>query len=98
MTIPSLRLIFMGTPAFSLPTLQTLLNSRHQVVAVYSQPPRPSGRGHQIQMSAVHQLAAAQRIPIFTPPHLKDQEEQALFASHKADLAIVIAYGLILPK
>lgn len=98
MTTPPLRIIFMGTPAFSVPTLQALLGSRHKVAAVYTQPPRPSGRGHQIQMSAVHQLAVAEGIPIFTPPSLKKEEEQALFASHKADLAIVIAYGLILPK
>lgn len=98
MTTPPLRIIFMGTPAFSVPTLQTLLKSRHKVIAVYSQPPRPSGRGHQIQRSAVHQLAATAEIPIFTPSSLKSEEEQVLFASHKADLAVVIAYGLILPK
>ena len=57
MNTAPLRLIFMGTPAFSVPTLQALVNSRHQVVAVYSQPPRPSGRGHQVQKSPVHQLA-----------------------------------------
>lgn len=93
-----LRIIFMGTPAFSVPTLQTLLSSRHQVVAVYSQPPRPSGRGHQVQKSAVHRLAESAGIPIFTPVSLKNEEEHTLFASHKADTAIVVAYGLILPK
>jgi methionyl-tRNA formyltransferase len=98
MTILPLRLIFMGTPLFSVPTLQALVNSHHQVVAVYSQPPRPSGRGHQVQMSAVHQLAITKDVPVFTPSSLKSEEEQALFASHQADLAIVVAYGLILPK
>lgn len=93
-----LRIIFMGTPAFSVPTLQTLLSSRHQIVAVYSQPPRPSGRGHKVQNSAIHQLALSAGIPIFTPASLKTEEVQALFASHKADIAIVVAYGLILPK
>jgi methionyl-tRNA formyltransferase len=93
-----LRIIFMGTPEFSVPTLQALLNSRHQVVAVYSQPPRPSGRGHQIQKSAVHKLATSVAIPVFTPVNLRSEEEQALFASHKADIAVVVAYGLILPK
>ena len=93
-----LRIIFMGTPEFSVPTLQALLGSRHHVVAVYSQPPRPSGRGHQIQKSAVHQLATSVGIPVFTPVNLKSEEEQILFASHKADIAIVVAYGLILPK
>lgn len=98
MIMDPLRIIFMGTPAFSVPTLQTLLSSRHQVVAVYSQPPRPSGRGHQIQKSAVHNLAVSAGIPVFTPVSLKGEEEQALFASHQADIAVVIAYGLILPK
>lgn len=98
MTTSPLRIIFMGTPTFSIPTLQALLESRHKVVAVYSQPPRPSGRGHQIQKSSVHQLAATAGIPIFTPSSLKNDEEQALFASHNADLAVVVAYGLILPK
>ncbi|MGV8948113.1 MAG: methionyl-tRNA formyltransferase [Candidatus Paracaedibacter sp.] len=93
-----LRIIFMGTPAFSVPTLQALLNSRHQVVAVYSQPPRPSGRGHQIQKSAIHQLATSEGIAVFTPVNLRNEEEKTLFASHKADIAVVIAYGLILPK
>lgn len=97
MGIPPLRLIFMGTPVFSVPTLQTLLDSRHQVVAVYSQPPRPKDRGHHLHMSAVHQLAAASQVPVFTPTSLKN-EEQAIFASHQADLAVVVAYGLILPK
>lgn len=98
MNTAPLRLIFMGTPAFSVPTLQALVNSRHQVVAVYSQPPRPSGRGHQVQKSPVHQLAEERGIPIFTPKSLKGEVEQAEFAAHKADLAIVIAYGLILPQ
>jgi methionyl-tRNA formyltransferase len=98
MSTAPLRLIFMGTPAFSVPTLQTLVDSRHQVVAVYSQPPRPSGRGHHVQKSAIHQLAEKHGIPIFTPASLKSAEEQDLFASHHADASIVIAYGLILPQ
>jgi methionyl-tRNA formyltransferase len=98
MSIPALRLIFMGTPAFSVPTLQTLVSSRHQVVAVYSQPPRPSGRGHQIQKSAVQLFAESQGIAVFTPNALKDPNIQAEFASHQADAAIVVAYGLLLPQ
>lgn len=98
MNTAPLRLIFMGTPLFSVPTLQTLMDSRHEVVAVYSQPPRPSGRGHQIQKSPVHQFGEDRGIPIFTPKSLKGDAEQAEFAAHKADLAIVIAYGLILPQ
>lgn len=98
MNTAPLRLIFMGTPVFSVPILQTLVDSRHQVVAVYSQPPRPSGRGHQVQKSAIHQLADTSGIPIFTPLNFKNEEDRAQFASHKADLAIVVAYGLILPQ
>lgn len=98
MTLPPLRLIFMGTPVFAVPILQALLDSRHSVVAVYSQPPRPSGRGHQVHVSAVHHLATTQGIPVFTPSRLKNEEEQSLFASHQADVAIVVAYGLMLPK
>jgi len=93
-----LRLIFMGTPAFSVPTLQALVASHHQVVAVYSQPPRPSGRGHHIHKSAIHQFAESCGIPVFVPSTLKSPQEHEIFASHHADAAIVIAYGLMLPQ
>jgi methionyl-tRNA formyltransferase len=98
MNTSRLRIIFMGTPNFSVPTLQKLIDSQHQVVAVYSQPPRPSGRGHHLQKSAIHQLAEAHSIPIFTPTSFKDPEQVALFSSHQADVGVVIAYGLILPQ
>jgi methionyl-tRNA formyltransferase len=94
----SLRLVFMGTPEFSVPVLERLIQSSHQVVAVYSQPPRPSGRGHQVQKSPVQCLAESHSIPVFTPLSLKPEEEKDLFRSHQADLAVVIAYGLLLPK
>jgi methionyl-tRNA formyltransferase len=97
MTSP-LKLIFMGTPSFCLPTLETLKNSPHSIIAVYTQPPRPSGRGHRIQRSSVHDWANAHEIPVFTPLTLKNDEEAALFAGHGADVGIVIAYGLILPE
>lgn len=93
-----LRLIFMGTPEFAVPTLQSLVRSRHKIVAVYSQPPRPSGRGHHVLKSPVHQYAENQNIPVFTPTTLKHPEEQSHFAIHQADVAIVVAYGLILPQ
>lgn len=98
MNTSRLRIIFMGTPTFSVPTLQKLIDSQHQVVAVYTQPPRPSGRGHHLQKSVIHQLAEDHSIPIFTPKSLKDPEEEAHFASHQADIGVVIAYGLILPQ
>lgn len=93
-----LRLIFMGTPMFALPTLEALIRSPHQVVAVYSQPPRPAGRGQKLTSSPVHQIAEKHNIPVFTPVSLKPSEVQAEFAAHKADAAIVAAYGLLLPK
>jgi methionyl-tRNA formyltransferase len=91
------RLIFMGTPHFALPTLQHLVDAGQQVVAVYTQPPRPTGRGHKLQPSPVHQLAESHGIPVHTPKSLKSGEEQKIFADYKADAAIVAAYGLLLP-
>lgn len=92
-----LNLIFMGTPAFSATTLQALVEAGYKVVAVYSQPPRPSGRGHHISRSPVHQYAESVGIPVYTPTSLKTDEAQNIFDAHKADLAIVAAYGLLLP-
>lgn len=95
----ALRIIFMGTPDFAVPALQALIDSPHQVVAVYSQPPRPKGRGHEVQRSPVHQLADAHTIPVFTPHSFKkDADAITVFDNFKADIAIVAAYGLILPE
>jgi methionyl-tRNA formyltransferase len=94
----TLRLIFMGTPDFSVPALAALLKAGHQIAAVYSQPPRPAGRGHKEQLSPVHAFAASNGIEVRTPKSLKNPEAQAEFASFKADAAIVVAYGLILSK
>ncbi|OIQ96579.1 methionyl-tRNA formyltransferase [mine drainage metagenome] len=93
----SLRLVFMGTPDFSVSILAALLAAGHEIRAVYSQPPRPAGRGHKEQPSPVHAFAAAQGLPVFTPRSLKAAEEQAAFAALGADAAVVAAYGLILP-
>ncbi len=93
-----LRLAFMGTPDFAVPALEALLAAGHQVVAVYSQPPRPKGRGHQVQKSPVHQAAERANIPVYTPLNLKAAEDQQQFADLKLDVAVVAAYGLILPK
>jgi len=93
-----LRLAFMGTPEFSVPALQALLAAGHQVVAVYTQPPRPKGRGHQVVKSPVHVAAEAAGIPVYTPLKLRDPADQATFAAHNLDLAVVAAYGLILPQ
>jgi len=88
----------MGTPDFSVPILNNLIKGGHQVVAVYSQPPRPAGRGQQLRASPVAEAAEQAGIPVHTPKSLKSAEEQAIFAAHKADAAVVAAYGLILPK
>lgn len=98
-TVP-LKVIFMGTPDFSVPALENLIaNPLFQVIAVYSQPPRPAGRGQQLRLSPVHTVAAAHGIPVYTPKSLKkDAAAQQGFIDLHADLAVVAAYGLILPK
>ncbi len=92
-----MRIAFMGTPDFAVPTLDALVAAGHQVVAVYSQPPRPAGRGKTLQPSAVHRRAETLGIAVMTPTSLKSPEEQDKFAALDLDAAIVAAYGLILP-
>jgi methionyl-tRNA formyltransferase len=95
----SLRIIFMGTPDFSVPTLRALVDAGHTILAVYTQPPRPGGRrGLDLQKSPVHQAAEILGLPVFTPVNFKDPEERERFAAHKADVAVVVAYGLLLPE
>lgn len=94
----SLRVIFMGTPDFSVPTLMEIVGQGHDVVACYSQPPRPAGRGMDLKKSPVHEAAESFGIPVFTPQSLKGAEEQEAFAALNADVAVVVAYGLLLPK
>jgi methionyl-tRNA formyltransferase len=93
-----MRVVFMGTPEFAVPTLDALVAAGHAVVAVYSQPPRPAGRGKKLQPGPVHLAAERHGLPVFTPVSLKGAEEQAAFAAHGADVAVVAAYGLILPQ
>ncbi len=93
-----MRLIFMGTPEFSVGTLRALLEAGHDVVCAYSQPPRPAGRGMDLKPSPVHAFAAARGIDVRTPVSLKGATEQQAFADLKADAAVVVAYGLLLPK
>ena len=94
----SLRLAFMGTPAFAVPTLAELIGAAHDVVCVYSQPPRPKGRGLSEEKSPVHKFAESAGIPVRTPVSLKSAEEQAAFAALELDAAVVVAYGLLLPR
>jgi len=94
----SLRIIFMGTPDFSVPTLQNLKQAGHEIVAVYSQPPRPAGRrGLDLTKSPVHQAAELLGIPVLTPLNFKAEEDRQTFRDFNADVAVVVAYGLLLP-
>lgn len=94
----TMRIAFMGTPPFAVPTLAALHAAGHEVVAVYTQPPRPARRGKKVQRSAVHDWAEAHGLPVRTPKSLKNAEEQAAFAALDLDVAVVAAYGLILPQ
>jgi methionyl-tRNA formyltransferase len=96
--MPRLRLAFMGTPDFAVPALLALLEAGHDLAAVYTQPPRPAGRGHKPKPSPVQATAEARGLPVRTPPSLKDPAEQAAFAALALDAAVVVAYGLILPQ
>lgn len=95
----ALRIIFMGTPEFSVPTLTALAGAGHTIVATYSQPPRPGGRrGLELQKSPVHQAAEGLGIPVFTPLNFKAEDDRAAFRELEADVAVVVAYGLLLPE
>lgn len=94
----ALKIVFMGTPVFAVPVLDAILGAGHHVVAVYSQPPRRSGRGLNEQPSPVHRAADAKGLTVLTPLNFKGDADRALFAAHNADVAVVVAYGLILPE
>lgn len=93
-----MRIIFMGTPDFAVPTLSEIVANGHEVVAVYTRAPKPAGRGQAERKSPVHEAAEGFGIPVFTPKSLKGEAEQLVFASHGAEFGVVVAYGLLLPK
>ena len=93
-----MRIIFMGTPDFSVPVLTEIIGGGHEVVAVYTRAPKPAGRGMEMKLSPVHALAERFAIPVHTPKTLRTPEAAELFRSHDADVAVVVAYGLILPQ
>src|SRR3977135_2288378 len=93
-----LRVVFMGTPDFAVPTLAGILAAGHEVAAVYTQPPRPAGRGMAERKSPVHRLAESQGLPVLVPATLRTEAEDQTFAAYQADAAVVAAYGLILPR
>jgi methionyl-tRNA formyltransferase len=92
-----MRVVFMGTPAFALPTLAGIREAGHEVAAVYTQPPRPAGRGMARSKSPVHRCAERHGLPVFTPATLRSDAETRAFADHHPEVAVVVAYGLILP-
>lgn len=94
----ALRIGFMGTPDFSVPALAALIDAGHEIACVYSQPPRPSGRGHKLKPSPVHSYAEERGIPVRTPKSLRKADIQTEFAALSLDAAVVVAYGLILPQ
>ena len=93
-----LRVVFMGTPDFAVPVLSEILTAGHEVAAVYTQPPRPAGRGMSERKSPVHAFADGNGIPVVAPKSLRDEADQRAFSKHRADVGVVVAYGLILPK
>ena len=98
MTQTPLRIIFAGTPEFSASCLDALLKTQHEIVAVYTQPDRPAGRGRKLRPSPVKTLAEQHQLPIFQPASLKHADEQVALQALNADLMVVVAYGLILPQ
>lgn len=92
-----MRIVFMGTPEAAVPTLRRCLQDGHEVVAVWTQPDRPSGRGHKVSFSPVKEFALSRGLSVFQPARIKNDEAKQLFASHDAEVAVVVAYGRILP-
>src|SRR5713226_4705052 len=92
-----MRIVFMGTPESAVPSLQRLIDDGHEIVAVWTQPDKPAGRGNKLHQSPVKEFALRRKLTVHQPARIKTQEAKALFASHKADAAIVVAYGKILP-
>jgi methionyl-tRNA formyltransferase len=94
----TLRVVFMGTPDFAVPTLSEIVGQGHDVVAVYTRAPAAAGRGMELKPSPVHRMAERFGLPVFTPKTLRTEEATATFRDHEADVAVVVAYGMILPK
>ena len=94
----TLRVIFMGSPVFAVPTLAEIIGAGHEVVAVYAQPPRPAGRGQAERLQPVHKFAQDAGLPVFTPRGLRVADAVEQMQAHNADVAVVVAYGVILPQ
>ncbi|MCB8821691.1 methionyl-tRNA formyltransferase [Microvirga rosea] len=94
----SLRVVFMGTPDFAVPTLSEIVGQGHEVAAVYTRAPAAAGRGMELRPSPVHRMAERFGLPVLTPKTLRTEEASEIFRSHEADVAVVVAYGMILPR
>src|SRR3954452_19899258 len=94
----SLRVVFMGTPDFAVPTLAEIVGQGHEVTAVYTRAPAAAGRGVELKPSPLHRLAERFGLPVLTPKSLRAEDAAEVFRAHEADVAVVVAYGLILPK
>ena len=92
-----MKIVFMGTPQAAVPTLRQCLNDGHEVVAVWTQPDKPAGRGNKVAFSPVKEFSLSHGLSVFQPARIKNDEAKQLFASHDADVAVVVAYGRILP-
>src|SRR5438105_70254 len=92
-----MRIVFMGTPESAVPSLRRLVDDRHEIVAVWTQPDKPAGRGKKLHQSPIKEFALQHNLTIHQPPKIKRAEAKELFASHQADVAVVVAYGKILP-
>src|ERR1041385_7431697 len=92
-----MRIVFMGTPHAAVPSLRQCLIDGHDVVAVWTQPDKPAGRGPKLSLSPVKELALSHGLSVFQPARIKNEDSKQLFASHDADVAVVVAYGRILP-
>lgn len=93
-----MKIIFMGSPSFAVPALERIINSDHEILAVYTQPPKPSGRGYKLTPTIIHEIAERNNLLVKTPKTLRSIEAQREFVSFNADIAVVVAYGLILPQ
>jgi methionyl-tRNA formyltransferase len=96
--VENMRVVFIGTPEFAVPSLQTLLDHSHEICGVFTQPDRPSGRGHKLQASPVKILAQSQNIPVFQPEKIRSEENRPILESLAPDFIVVAAYGQILPR
>ncbi|HKG98169.1 MAG TPA: methionyl-tRNA formyltransferase, partial [Pyrinomonadaceae bacterium] len=92
-----MRIVFMGTPHAAVPTLRQCLSDGHEVVAVWTQPDKPSGRGHKVVFSPVKEFALSHGLTVHQPARIKNEQAKELFSSHHAEVAVVVAYGRILP-